>query len=64
MLAEVGAEHFDTEHTAKAGGEHLGARLDRHPEDVRHARRLDLRVHFRDQLVPGHPGRHSFGGLS
>jgi hypothetical protein len=29
---------------AEAGGEHLGARLDRHPEDVRHARRLDVGV--------------------
>src|SRR5205807_4897066 len=36
-FAKIGSENFHAEHAAKTGGEHLGARLDRHPENVRHA---------------------------
>ncbi len=55
-FAEVGAENFDAENRAETGGEHLGARLDRHPEDIRHAGRFDFLIHLRDELFPGHAG--------
>src|SRR5207302_1544775 len=53
-FAKIGAENFYAKDTAKTGGEHFRARLDRHPEDAGHPWRLDVGVNFREQLVPGH----------
>ena len=53
---KVRPEHFDAQLCAKAGGEHFGAGLDRHPENVGHARRLDFLVHLGKQLFPSHAG--------
>src|SRR6266849_5248595 len=53
-FAEIGTENYYPEDAAKTGSEHFRARLDRHPEDARHARRLNVGVDFRYQLVPRH----------
>src|SRR5439155_8236165 len=53
-LAKIRPKNFYPEHAAKPSGKHLGAGLDRHPEDVRHAGCLDVGVYFREELVPGH----------
>jgi hypothetical protein len=55
-LLKVGAENLDAENRSEAGGEHLGPRLNRHPENVRHARCPDIRVHLGDELFPRHAG--------
>ena len=52
---EVVAEHLDAERAAHAGREHLGARLDRHPPQVRHAGEDQRLVQLGDQPVPGEP---------
>src|SRR4029077_9190596 len=55
-LLQVGAEDLNPEDSAKARGKHLRARLDRHPENVGHAGRLDRFVHFGEELFPRHAG--------
>ncbi len=52
--AQVRSEHLDAQHGAEARGEHLSPRLDRHPEDIGHARGLQPGVHLCDDPVPGH----------
>jgi len=51
---EVGTKHLDAQGRANTGGEHLGAGLDGHPEDIGHPRKFQLLVHVLDQPVPGH----------
>ena len=53
-LGQVGAEDLDPDRGAEAGGEHLGAGHDRHPEDVGHAREADRPVHLVVEALPGH----------
>src|SRR4029077_10611670 len=62
-LAKIGTKNFYAEHAAKSGGEHFGARLDWHPEDVRHAGRLNIRVDFGKQLFPSHSAPPLVGRL-
>ena len=53
-LLKVRAEEFDAHGRADAGGQHVGARLDRHRPGVGDARELQRRVHLGDELVGGH----------
>jgi len=48
------AERVHAELAAHARREHLGARLDRHPPDVRHAGEADRAIHLPEQPVPRH----------
>ena len=52
--SQVRAKNFQAQFGAEAGGEHVGPRLDRHPEYVGHAGRFCLLVHFGDDLFPRH----------
>src|SRR5439155_13713087 len=45
-FAQIRPENFYAEHAAETGGEHFSARLDWHPENVRHAGRFDVGVDF------------------
>src|SRR5439155_27377818 len=54
-LGKIRSKDFHAEDAAKPRGEHFRARLDWHPENVRHARRLDVRVDLGEKLFPRHP---------
>src|SRR5439155_18668944 len=54
-FAKIRPENFYAEHAAETGGEHFNARLDWHPENVRHAGRFDVGVDFSKQFFPCHP---------
>src|SRR6516225_7571657 len=54
---EIRAEDLDTQHRPESGCQHLGAGLDRHPEDLGHARSPTRLVHLFDQLIPSRPSR-------
>ena len=47
----VGAEHQHAERAPHAGRQHFGARLDRHPPDVGHARKLQRGIQLAHQRV-------------
>ena len=51
---EIRPENFDPEIAPHPGREHFGARLDRHPKDIAHARGVKSRVHLRHEFFPGH----------
>src|SRR5207247_2718617 len=53
-LAKIRTKNFYAEDAAKSRGQHFGARLDRHPENIRHSRRLNVRINFCKELLPGH----------
>jgi hypothetical protein len=52
----IGAVDLDRGGAAHAGRQHLVARLDRHPPQVRHARNTHGAIELGDQLLPRHAG--------
>jgi hypothetical protein len=51
---QIRAKDLDAQHAAYACGQHLGARLDGHPEDIGHAGESERSVHLLEQFIPGH----------
>ena len=55
-FTEILAEDLDADRRTDAGGQHVGAGLDRHRPGIGHTRELQRLIHFRDQLVGRHAG--------
>jgi len=51
-----GPKNFDPEDRTESRRQHLRARLDRHPENIGHARHFEFLVHLGDDFFPRHAG--------